>query len=75
MSKGRLIREFDPRTATRNDIMAASGEHDTHYDEGAAEPGQGQKNRNRPQERQGNPQQKQRSRPEAAEEAAKGAPQ
>jgi erythritol transport system ATP-binding protein len=31
MSKGRLIREFDPRTATRDDIMAASGEHDTHY--------------------------------------------
>jgi erythritol transport system ATP-binding protein len=40
MSKGRLIREFDPRTATRDDIMAASGEHDTHYEheEGAAEP-------------------------------------
>lgn len=35
MSKGRLIREFDPRTATRDDIMAASGEHDTHYDEAA----------------------------------------
>jgi erythritol transport system ATP-binding protein len=33
MSKGRLIREFDPRTATRDEIMAASGEHDTHYDE------------------------------------------
>jgi erythritol transport system ATP-binding protein len=33
MSKGRLIREFDPRTATRDQIMAASGEHDTHYDE------------------------------------------
>ncbi len=40
MSKGRLIREFDPRTATRDDIMAASGEHDTHYEheESAAEP-------------------------------------
>ena len=37
MSKGRFIREFDPRTATRDDIMAASGEHDTHYDEAAAE--------------------------------------
>ena len=37
MSKGRLIREFDPRTATRDDIMAASGEHDTHYDEEPAE--------------------------------------
>jgi erythritol transport system ATP-binding protein len=35
MSKGRLIREFDPRTATRDQIMAASGEHDTHYDEEA----------------------------------------
>jgi erythritol transport system ATP-binding protein len=34
MSKGRLIREFDPRTATRDDIMAASGEHDTHYEHG-----------------------------------------
>jgi erythritol transport system ATP-binding protein len=32
MSKGRLIREFDPRTATRDQIMAASGEHDTHYE-------------------------------------------
>jgi erythritol transport system ATP-binding protein len=32
MSKGRFIREFDPRTATRDDIMAASGEHDTHYE-------------------------------------------
>ena len=36
MSKGRLIREFDPRTATRDQIMAASGEHDTHYDLEAA---------------------------------------
>jgi erythritol transport system ATP-binding protein len=33
MSKGRFIREFDPRTATRDDIMAASGEHDTHYEQ------------------------------------------
>ena len=41
MSKGRFIREFDPRTATRDDIMAASGEHDTHYEqelEATAEP-------------------------------------
>ena len=41
MSKGRFIREFDPRTATRDDIMAASGEHDTHYrspEESSAEP-------------------------------------
>jgi erythritol transport system ATP-binding protein len=37
MGKGRLIREFDPRTATRDEIMAASGEHDTHYEEAAAE--------------------------------------
>ena len=37
MSKGRLIREFDPRTATRDDIMAASGEHDTHYEHEAEE--------------------------------------
>ncbi len=37
MSKGRLIREFDPRTATRDDIMAASGEHDTHYEPEEAE--------------------------------------
>jgi erythritol transport system ATP-binding protein len=35
MSKGRLIREFDTRTATRDLIMAASGEHDTHYDQEA----------------------------------------
>jgi erythritol transport system ATP-binding protein len=32
MSKGRIIREFDPRTATRDEVMAASGEHDTHYE-------------------------------------------
>ncbi len=28
MSKGRLVTEFDPRTATRDDIMAASGEQE-----------------------------------------------
>ncbi|SDT31510.1 monosaccharide ABC transporter ATP-binding protein, CUT2 family [Friedmanniella luteola] len=28
MSKGRIVREFDPRTCTRDDIMAASGEHE-----------------------------------------------
>ena len=33
MSKGRLIREFDPRTTTRDQVMAASGEHDTHYEQ------------------------------------------
>jgi erythritol transport system ATP-binding protein len=31
MSKGRIIREFDPRTCSRDEIMAASGEHDTAY--------------------------------------------
>ena len=61
MSKGRLIREFDPRTATRDDIMAASGEHDTHYKDGAApEPVE-----------QAAPE----PAAEAATEAAKGAPQ
>ena len=40
MGKGRLIREFDPRTATRDDIMAASGEHDTHYEHDAEEEAQ-----------------------------------
>ncbi len=36
MNKGRIVREFDPRTATREEIMAASGESvvDTH-EEGA----------------------------------------
>jgi erythritol transport system ATP-binding protein len=28
MSKGRIVREFDPRTCTRDEIMAASGEHE-----------------------------------------------
>ena len=32
MSKGRITAEFDPRTCTRDQIMAASGEHDTDYD-------------------------------------------
>ena len=26
MSKGRIVREFDPRTANRDDVMVASGE-------------------------------------------------
>jgi erythritol transport system ATP-binding protein len=34
MGKGRIIRQFDPRTCTRDEIMAASGEHDTHYEHG-----------------------------------------
>jgi erythritol transport system ATP-binding protein len=34
MSKGRIIREFDPRTCTRDEIMTASGEHDTHFQHG-----------------------------------------
>lgn len=29
MSKGRIVKEFDPRTCTRDEIMAASGEHET----------------------------------------------
>jgi len=29
MSKGRIVRELDPRTCTRDDLMAASGEHET----------------------------------------------
>ena len=33
MSKGRIVREFDPRTCTRDEVMSASGEH-----EGAAAP-------------------------------------
>jgi erythritol transport system ATP-binding protein len=28
MSKGRIVREFDPRTCTRDEILAASGEHE-----------------------------------------------
>jgi erythritol transport system ATP-binding protein len=46
MSKGRLIREFDPRTCTRDEIMAASGEHDTHFehdDDTPAAPANGDK--------------------------------
>ena len=27
MSRGRFVREFDPRTCTRDEVMAASGEH------------------------------------------------
>ena len=76
MSKGRLIREFDPRTATRNDIMAASGEHDTHYDEAAAEPGQVS---DEPEPAAGAAKEPtaeaKEPAEEAAEEAAKGAPQ
>ena len=29
MSKGRIVREFDPRTCTRDEVMSASGEHET----------------------------------------------
>jgi erythritol transport system ATP-binding protein len=60
MSKGRLIREFDPRTATRDDVMAASGEHDTHYDDEAEQPAA---------------EAAAEAAEEPAEEAAKGAPQ
>ena len=31
MSKGRIVRELDPRTCTRDEVMAASGEHDTDF--------------------------------------------
>ena len=31
MAKGRMVKEFDPRTATRDEVMAASGEHETEY--------------------------------------------
>ncbi len=35
MNKGRIVREFDPRTATREEIMAASGEAVVDHEEGA----------------------------------------
>jgi erythritol transport system ATP-binding protein len=39
MSKGRFVKEFDPRTATRDEIMAASGEHEAHTQtDGHSEP-------------------------------------
>jgi len=77
MSKGRLIREFDPRTATRDDIMAASGEHDTHYDEGAAEPGHAAEEPELAAGAAKEPTAETAKAPaeQAAEEAAKGAPQ
>ena len=31
MSRGRIVRELDPRTCTRDELMAASGEHGTDY--------------------------------------------
>jgi erythritol transport system ATP-binding protein len=65
MSKGRLIREFDPRTATRDDIMVASGEHDTHYDHEAAKEPAAEAAQETAAEVAAEP----------AEEAAKGAPQ
>jgi erythritol transport system ATP-binding protein len=36
MSKGRIVREFDPRACTRDEVMAASGEHDTTYQSNGA---------------------------------------
>jgi len=36
MSRGRIVREFDPRSCTRDDIMAASGEHETSHDANGA---------------------------------------
>ena len=38
MSKGRIVREFDPRTATRDQIMAASGEAQSHETPGPENP-------------------------------------
>ncbi len=38
MSKGRIVREFDPRTATRDQIMAASGEATSHETTGDQTP-------------------------------------
>jgi erythritol transport system ATP-binding protein len=75
MSKGRLIREFDPRTATRDQIMAASGEHDTHYDQDAAAqegPAQDGPEQEGP-EREGGEQQA--TEQEVAQEASEGASQ
>jgi erythritol transport system ATP-binding protein len=70
MSKGRLIREFDPRTATRDQIMAASGEHDTHYDQdAAAQEGPAQEG----PEREGGEQEA--TEQEVAQEASEGASQ
>ncbi len=31
MSKGRIVKQFDPRTATRDEVMAASGEHESDF--------------------------------------------
>ena len=32
MSRGRIVRQFDPRSCTRDELMTASGEHGTDYD-------------------------------------------
>ncbi len=40
MSKGRIVREFDPRTCTRDEIMAASGEHEADDHTAKAAPGE-----------------------------------
>ena len=37
MSKGRIVREFDPRTANRDDVMVASGETENEREEEAAQ--------------------------------------
>jgi erythritol transport system ATP-binding protein len=37
MAKGRIVTEFDPRTCTRDEIMAASGEAEAHH-EGKPDP-------------------------------------
>ena len=34
MSKGRIVAQFDPRTCTRDEVMVASGEHESDYSRG-----------------------------------------
>ena len=34
MSKGRIVAQFDPRTCTRDEVMVASGEHESEYSKG-----------------------------------------
>ena len=42
MSKGRIVREFDPRDCTRDEIMLASGEHGDDEDHGSEQAGSSQ---------------------------------
>ncbi len=50
MSKGRIVREFDPRSCSRDDIMAASGEHGEADHAGATAVGLVETARDRPTE-------------------------